>query len=100
MYEPVWKEDRVDPNKPVVTTAAGEVMTYGEACLMAWLVHKRFGRNTALATEGWQRMMQNSTTEADFQKLVDDHQKLTKQIMLQAAYAKMDAALQHGGRPQ
>ena len=53
-----------------VTTTARETFTTEETRQMARLVYKRFGRDLAVATLAWRRMLQNSATESDFARMV------------------------------
>jgi hypothetical protein len=54
-----------------VRTTAGETFTSDEHKQLARLVFKRFGNDRTAATIAWRRLFQNSTTEWDFQKLID-----------------------------
>ncbi len=57
-----------------VRTTAGETFTSDEHKLLARLVFKRFGNDRTAATIAWRRLFQNSTSEWDFQKLIDGAQ--------------------------
>jgi len=56
---------------PTITTTAKETFTGADSALMAFMVYKRFGRDTDAACAAWRRMLQNSTPFADFTMLVE-----------------------------
>ena len=93
-YEPIWKDDGIDPNRAVAYTTSGETYTYGEACGLAILIYKRFGRDSGAAAAAWRRMLQNSTTEEDFLQLIQDAKAIGKQEQMRALAAMMTRGMQ------
>ncbi len=53
-----------------VRTTAGETFSDAETRALAKLVYKRFGNELSVATAAWRRMLQNSTDERGFEKLI------------------------------
>jgi len=53
-----------------VTTTARETFTHEESCKLAALIYKRFGRDLAVATAAWRRMMESNVSERAFGELV------------------------------
>jgi len=53
-----------------VTTTAGDLFTHHMSAQMARLVYVRFGRDAEAAAAAWRRMLQNTTTTAEFEALV------------------------------
>jgi len=47
-----------------------EVFTHCQHCDMAWLIWKRWNKQTNSAAAAWRRLMQNSCTEDQFFELV------------------------------
>ncbi len=54
-----------------VTTTAGEVFTGAESALLAHLINKRFGYDTALAATKWRNLLQNNTPDHIFAELAE-----------------------------
>lgn len=54
----------------VVVGGTGEVFELSDSQALASLVYKRFGKDAAAASAAWRRLLQNSTTESEFQQLV------------------------------
>jgi len=53
-----------------VTTTAGKKFTETDHVALARLVYRRFGNDLGAATRAWQRMLQNSCSEADFNAML------------------------------
>lgn len=55
-----------------VTTTARERFSASDSAKLAFLIYKRFGRDTAAAACAWRRLLQNSTPDADFEALAKE----------------------------
>ncbi len=53
-----------------ITTTSGERFTDADSQELARLIFRRFGRDLGAATVAWRRLLQNSTTERDFERLL------------------------------
>ncbi len=55
-----------------ITTTCGEKFTYSDHCKLAVMIYRRWGRDTAGAANAWRRLFQNSCSDEQFQKMIDD----------------------------
>lgn len=54
-----------------IKTVSGEWFEAEESAQLAFLIWKRWGRDLPAAAAAWRRLMQNSTTDAQFEALVE-----------------------------
>ncbi len=93
--EPIWKSDRIDERRSVCTTTAGESFTYGETCVLASLIFKRFGNSPEAAAFAWRRLMQNDASEGDFMRLVNDYENIVRERQIDAAMERFSPGRGH-----
>jgi hypothetical protein len=58
-------------NSDMGTTTNGETFSDDDHADLAFMVYRRFGRDSAAATVAWNRLLQNNCSEAQFLKLVN-----------------------------
>jgi len=54
-----------------ITTTCGETFSYRDHTRLARLIHLRFGKDIEAGAAAWRRLMQNSTTDDQFEMLVN-----------------------------
>lgn len=84
-----------------ITTTAKEEFTMEEHADMARLIFKRFGNDLHAATRAWRRLMENCTTEEQFQDLLNTHKPIMPTPDAEGVWVVVsegDYSEQHGGR--
>ena len=93
--EPIWRSERIDTQRSVCTTTAGENFSYGETCVLASLIYKRFGNRPEAAAFAWRRLMQNDASESDFMNLVNDYENIVRERRVDAAMEMLSPGRGH-----